>query len=105
MHAAHTRHTRFRFIGLIFAACAMALLLLPPARAAVQPDSVTAAWNRATAAGSYHFTAAITQITTPAATVKNVGRTSEEQTLHVDGQTDLPDRQTHLLLQTGGANV
>src|SRR4051812_11411109 len=98
MNGSQSRRVWPRIIALVLVGSAVALLLIPLAQASVRSDGVTAAWHRAGAAGSYHFTAHITQTTTPLATVTNVGRTSEEKTTRVDGQTNLPARQTNLTL-------
>lgn len=52
-------------------------------------DPFGSAWAAARAAGSYHFRSDIVEVTTPAATVLNAGRTSRTQTLQLEGDTDL----------------
>jgi len=55
-------------------------------------DAVKAAWERAREAGSYRYTADVVQTTISLPTVTNVGRTSMQDALHIEGETNLPDR-------------
>lgn len=68
-------------------------------------DPVTAAWTKARAAGSYHFTANVTQVTVPVANVTNVGRTSRTEQLHLEGQTDLRAKRLEMQLWSDGGSV
>src|SRR4051812_35701985 len=81
-------HLLFAIVGLSI----LALFLAPRITAAVAPDPVTAAWQRARATGSYHFGSDVVQVTTPSATLANVGRTSHEDRLRLEGETDLHKR-------------
>jgi len=69
------------------------------------PDPVTAAWAKAQAAGSYHFTSDIVQITMPTAKVTNVGRSSRTEELHLTGQTDLRQQTMAMALWSNGGSV
>ena len=80
---------RRRLLSAVVVLSAIALLLAPQFTAAAQPDPVTAAWEQARAAGSYHFGSDVVQVTTPIATVANVGRTSREERLRLEGETNL----------------
>ncbi|MFN8489011.1 MAG: LamG-like jellyroll fold domain-containing protein [Caldilineaceae bacterium] len=72
---------------------------------ATPTDPVTAAWSKARAAGSYHFQSDVTQMTVPVAKVTNVGRTSQTQTLHLEGQTDIRKNQLEMHLWSDGGSV
>ncbi len=66
---------------------------------------VQAAWRRAQEAGAYHFSTEIVQTTYPAPALVNVGRSSRKNTIYLEGQTNLPERQLYLTLWTGGGNT
>lgn len=83
----------------------LGLALAPAWAQATSPDAVTAAWQRATAAGNYRFTSDLTQTTLPLATVANVGRTSRTETLYLDGQNDLRARQMAFTLWSESGSV
>ncbi|MFN8440673.1 MAG: LamG-like jellyroll fold domain-containing protein [Caldilineaceae bacterium] len=68
-------------------------------------DPVTAAWEKARAAGSYSFTSDVTQITVPVAKVSNVGRSSRTEQLHLSGQTDLRAQRLEMQLWSAGGSV
>ena len=68
-------------------------------------DVVKEAWERVHAAGSYRFTADIVQTTIPLPTVTNIGRTSRQETLHLEGETDLPARTMDMRLWSQGGSV
>ncbi|MEZ4862420.1 MAG: LamG-like jellyroll fold domain-containing protein [Caldilineaceae bacterium] len=68
-------------------------------------DPVTAAWEKAKAAGSYHFTSDVLQETIPVATITNVGRTSRTDALHMEGQNDLRNQMLELTLWNQGGSV
>jgi type II secretory pathway pseudopilin PulG/subtilisin-like proprotein convertase family protein len=79
---------------------------VPSALAAPSPeDEVQAAWQRVRESGAYHFTADIRQSTVPRPTISNVGRTSKVETLYLEGDTNLPERQLHLTLWSQGGSV
>jgi len=69
------------------------------------PDPVTAAWEKAKAAGSYHFTSDVTQVTIPLATLANVGRSSRSDTLRLEGQNNLRDQRLELTLWNDSGSV
>ena len=69
------------------------------------PDPVTAAWQKAKAAGSYHFTSDVLQKTIPVASITNVGRTSRTDALHLEGQNDLRNQALELTLWNQGGSV
>ena len=52
-------------------------------------NPLVAAWDAGRSTGSYHFRSDVVQTTTPSATVANAGRTSESQTLFMEGDADL----------------
>lgn len=69
------------------------------------PDPVTAAWEKAKAAGSYHFTSDVLQKSIPVANITNVGRTSRTDALHMEGQNDLRNQTLELTLWNQGGSV
>ena len=81
------------------------LALFPQWTQAAAPDPVTAAWQRARAAGNYRFTSDVTQVTLPLATVTNVGRTSRTEELYMEGQNDLRAQQMAFTLWAEGGNT
>ncbi|RLC61374.1 MAG: hypothetical protein DRI48_10840, partial [Chloroflexi bacterium] len=68
-------------------------------------DTVASAWQRAREAGVYRFSADIRQTTVPLPTVRNVGRASKTQTVHLEGETNIPNSQLHLTLWSQGGSV
>jgi hypothetical protein len=98
-----------------FVSVALALLILLTvaslpfvqhrALSAVQTDPVTAAWEKARAAGSYRFASTITQKTIPIATIANVGRASRSDDLYLEGQTDLRANVMDLSLWSEGGSI
>ena len=80
-------------------------LIYPRITNAAAPDPVTAAWERARAAGSYHFTSDVTQVTLPLATITNVGRMSRTEKFYLEGQNDLKSETMELTLWSEGGSV
>jgi len=67
-------------------------------------DQIQAAWRRAQEAGAYRFATDIVQTTYPAPRLTNVGRSSRQDTLYIEGETNLPDRTMQIVLwQDGGS--
>src|SRR5262245_47135961 len=89
-----------RVLLLLALALAIGFALLPRAISAVAPDPVAAAWRAARARGAYHFASDVVQSTTPSATVANIGRSSREQRLHLEGLNDLRANSTEMQLWT-----
>lgn len=77
----------------------------PRLLASVNPNPVMAAWEKARAAGSYHFDSDVIQVTIPTPKVTNVGRSSRTQTLHLSGQTDLRQQSLEMQLWSEGGSV
>ncbi len=77
----------------------------PGVTRASTPDPVTAAWEKAKAAGSYAFTSNVHQKTLPVASISNVGRTSRSEDLYLEGQSDLRAAKLELTLWSGGGSV
>jgi hypothetical protein len=97
---------------LLVVLCALAVLLLayPVGTAAIDTppfakDPVNAAWQRAQAAGVYHFATTVVETTHPAPTVGNVGRGSREERMYLDGETNLPQSTLLITLWRDGGNV
>jgi len=72
---------------------------------AVQTDPITAALEKARAAGAYQFTSDITQVTIPTMQITNVGRSSRSEQLHLAGQTDLRQQSMEMQLWSDGGSV
>jgi hypothetical protein len=73
--------------------------------AAPSEQAVTAAWEQARAAGSYHFTSDVTQVILPVATLGNVGRTSRTEKFYLEGQNDLTAQTLEMTLWSQGGSV
>ena len=94
-------------LALLFAALCvlfLSLFLLNPANTSAGPG-LEAAWKRARQSGAYHFTADIVQNTIPLPTVTNVGRSSRQDAVHIEGQTNLPARALDFTLWSHGGSV
>ncbi|HHW87945.1 MAG TPA: hypothetical protein GX400_17290, partial [Chloroflexi bacterium] len=100
----HRRHWLLGVIALVSGAL-LGMALYPAWTRAVAPDPVTAAWQRARAAGSYRFTSDLTQVALPLATIGNVGRTSRTDQLYLEGQNDLRSHQMVFSLWGNGGSV
>ncbi|MCB0086451.1 MAG: hypothetical protein KDE54_00930 [Caldilineaceae bacterium] len=68
-------------------------------------SDLNAVWQRVQQAGAYHFSADVTQLDTPQASVLNAGRQSRQTKLHLEGQTDISAETLHLRLWSGGGSV
>ncbi|MCX6049338.1 MAG: hypothetical protein NT075_29905, partial [Chloroflexi bacterium] len=105
--------TRFRWLltGLLLAVGLLGILWWPSTSTGhaalpfTTPDPVTAAWEKAKAAGSYHFTSDVTQVTIPLATLANVGRSSRSDTVRLEGQNNLRDQRLELTLWNDSGSV
>jgi len=64
---------------------------------------VQRAWRLAQESGAYHFSTDIVQTTYPAPAVSNVGRSSRQETLYIEGQANLPERTLSMTLWKGGS--
>jgi len=105
-HAArHNISWALPFAPLLALALTIGLALLPRAVATVAPDPVAAAWQAVRARGAYHFASDVVQSSAPSATVANIGRSSREQRLHLEGQNDLRANSTEMQLWTTGGSV
>ncbi len=100
----HRKHL-FLFIGIILS---LILVFNTSSQAAPAPSpaqELQNAWRRAQEAGAYHFATEIVQTTYPAPALVNVGRSSRQDTLHIEGQTNVPDRTLVMTLWKGGGSV
>jgi len=76
----------------------------PPLAAIAARDPVTAAWQRAQTSGVYHFATTVIETTHPAPTVANVGSSSTQRRIYLEGDTNLPERSLQMVLyQQGGS--
>ncbi len=66
---------------------------------------VSQAWQRAVELGSYRYTTDVIQTTIPLATVQNMGRSSKQQAIHLEGESNLRDQSMHLTLWMDGGSV
>lgn len=86
---------------------ALVLLAYPAATTATTTalDPLNAAWRRAQESGVYHFSTTVVETTYPAPTVANVGRSSRQQRLYLEGETNLPERALRMMLWQNGGSV
>src|SRR5690554_6466454 len=63
---------------------------------------VEQAWRRVQTAGQYRYTADVTQHLVPLATLTNVGRTSKQQRLYLEGEVNLPGRAMQMVVWSQG---
>jgi len=63
------------------------------------------AWRCAQESGAYHFSTDIAQTTYPAPALVNVGRSSRQDLLHIEGQTNFPERTMLMTLWKGGGSL
>jgi len=84
---------------------ALALFLYPVATLAARPGSLQAVWERVRQAGFYRFSADVVQTTRPLPTVTNVGRTTRQDRVHLEGKADLTSRTLYLTLWSQGGNI
>jgi len=100
---------RCEFFLLLLAALLLLFAALLPRPSQALPLSaqqeVQAAWQRAQRAGAYRFATEIVQTTHPAPALANVGRSSRQDTLHMEGQANLPDRTLLMTLWQDGGSV
>lgn len=92
------------FIALI-AVGLVGMFSLLSAQAYGKAHEINAVWNRVQNAGSYKFSGEIEQITTPSATIQNVGRSSEISRLYVEGQANLHERLADMKLWANSGSV
>ncbi len=98
---------RWYFV-LAAAALLLAVAFIPlrlPAQHLSPYEHVQSAWQRARQAGAYRFATEIVQTTHPAPALANVGRSSRQDTLHIEGQANLADRTLLMTLWQGGGSV
>ncbi len=72
---------------------------------AARRDPVSTALAQAYASGLYRFDSDIEQITTPAPTANNVGRTTRTQQFHMQGQTNLRTSTMEMVLSQGSGST
>lgn len=84
---------------------AAALLALFGAHSAPRQSPVAAAWEQARARGAYSFDADVTQVTVPAPTAANVGRSSRTVRMALSGQADLAAERLDLRLWSGDGSL
>jgi len=84
---------------------AVALIPLRPNARPSPEGEIQAAWQRAQQAGTYRFATEIVQTTHPAPALLNTGRSSHQDTLHIEGEIRLPDRTLQMTLWQDGGSV
>ena len=95
---------RYRYIAFTVAILVIAVLLTLSlfAQKEITPDEIVrSAWQNAQMLGSYHFNSDIEQITYPAASLRNVGRTPMHEYLSAKGTTDSAAQRVEMSLQSG----
>jgi hypothetical protein len=87
----------------------MGLATAPPVSWAGGPplpeEVVQRAWQLAWESGAYHFATEIVQTTYPAPAVANLGRSSRQETVYIEGNVDLPMHTMLMSLWQDGGNV
>ncbi len=91
------------FVG--FAALFIGGLRLTHVAEATKADPVQEAWERARAAGSYHFATELIQVTLPSSTITNVGRTSRTDELYLEGENDIRGERLEFDLWSQGGSL
>ncbi|MCP4538326.1 MAG: tandem-95 repeat protein [Chloroflexi bacterium] len=66
---------------------------------------VQRAWQLAQESGAYHFTTEIVQTTYPAPTMANLGRSSRQEAVYIEGDLDLPMHTMWMSLWQDGGTV
>lgn len=66
-----------------------ALRLATAGDAATAADAVVAAWQRVQQRGSYEFSSDVVQTIVPDATLFNIGRSSREERLYLEGESNI----------------
>ncbi|MEJ5309992.1 MAG: LamG-like jellyroll fold domain-containing protein [Anaerolineae bacterium] len=98
-----------RSLFVLAAGLLLAVTALFPLKSGVRSfstdEEVQAAWQRARQAGVYHFATEIVQTTHPAPKLANIGRSSRQDTLHIEGQANLPERTLLMTLWQDGGSV
>jgi hypothetical protein len=97
-----------RFLPLVLAILVGVLAIcfaIQPRVAAMQPDPLAAAWERARSAGSYHFDSDVIQVTIPSPKVGNVGRASHTEQIHLEGSANLRRSTLEMRLWSDGGSV
>ncbi len=81
------------------------LLVSVRVSAFAHPDPIRAALRLARKAGAYEFTADIVQHTDPVASIRNTGRTSKREDMHMQGQTNLQTRLMEMQFWSQGGSL
>jgi hypothetical protein len=68
-------------------------------------QEVNAAWQRAVNLGGYRYTTDVIQTTIPLATPGNAGRSSKQQAIHLEGESNLREQSMHMTLWLDGGSV
>src|SRR3990172_2417607 len=90
----------------VVAVCVLvAAVLLNPLTASGARAEIATIWQRARATGGYEFSADVVQTTIPLPGLANVGRSSKQQTLHIEGSTDFPKQTLELALWSEGGSL
>jgi hypothetical protein len=97
---------RFVWLTIILIAIASVLSLASSiGMPVVKPDLLSEALQRARLAGSYKFTCDVTQVKLPAISTSNIGRSSQTQQIHMEGQTDLASQTMQMRLWNNQGSV
>ncbi|MDJ0752847.1 MAG: PKD domain-containing protein [Ardenticatenaceae bacterium] len=92
-----------RWLSALFLFSFLALILLnsKSVASAQRLNPITRAWEQARAAGSYEFVADVEQTLVPQASPANIGQSSEQIDIRIEGGVQLPDQAEMVLLFEG----
>ena len=96
--------TFLAIIGLVVIALLAARPVTPSSAAASPQQRVQRAWELAKQAGSYHFAARIDQTSIPLPVPSNVGKQSRQQSVRLEGTTNLAERKMEFTLNAEGGS-
>ncbi len=91
----------------ILLVCLMAFLLARTSlgHASAPGNSLQAAWQQARQAGAYDYSTSIVQTTWPLPRLENVGLSSSQQRIYLEGSANLPAEALTMKLWADGGNV
>jgi subtilisin-like proprotein convertase family protein len=109
MKRLRNRYSRFgrslMMVGLLLALAAAGLSGVKAAEDPSPMQAVQRAWRRAVQAGAYNFRTEVVQTTYPAPVLSNVGRNSRSESIYMEGQTDVGQRQFLMTLWNEGGSA
>ncbi len=97
--------SRFRWVFVLLILLLVSYPVVTSAQQRSDTDAVMDAWKQARSLGSYHFSAEIRQTTIPLPTVSNVGRSSVQDDVYLEGENDPHTQSMHMTLWDHGGSV